>query len=228
MRHFELTDLAAANIEQLTADGCKLSAQDILTIQRLSIAAAGERILARGKPSCAGGVWFYPLTEGASDWFARVSQFAAIQKSEAMQLFAFAYAAAHSRAGIEDKNERETLRDILRWRRRLDCTLAELSEALADINDEYYLRGAEAVRIGDETYNPDEITLMLCALVGGEPEVWRWQISIPAAADLIARRLALCIGDKTEPKKAAAIQGAKALAEFCAEIRNRSADDGSN
>lgn len=229
MKHFELCELAEETISQLERDGFKLNAQDILTIQRLALGASDFKEYARGKPCEAGGVWFYPLTIGATSWFAEALEVKAIAESQKMQLYAFAYASAHARSKIEVEGNR-ILPEVLRWRRQLTCRIDELCEALSEITDETLsmpsLMPAVEAEAGGESYNPDDLTLLMCALVGGEPEAWRWQCDVPSAIKIIEKRIALDSAEKKEPRKAKSIECLKQLAEFTRKIRER--NDGEN
>lgn len=224
MKHFELCDLADETISQLENDGITLNAQDVLTIQRLSLGASDFKEYARGKPVEAGGEWFYPLTIGATSWFAEALEVKQIAENQRLQLYAFAYASAHARQKIEATGKR-ILPEVLRWRRNLTCRIDELCEALSEITDETLsipsLLPAVDANISGEQYDADDLTLLMCALVGGEPEAWRWQCDIPSAIKIIEKRLALDGAEGRESRKSKSVECLKELAEFCRQIRER-------
>lgn len=224
MKHFQLCDLADDTITQLQSEGCVLMAQDILTIQQLSLGASDFKEYAKGKPSEAGGEWFYPLTIGATSWFAEALEVKAIAESPKMQLYAFAYASAHARQKIEVTGRR-ILPEILRWRRNLHCRVEELCEALSEITDETLsipsLMPSVDADVSGEQFDPEDLTIMMCALIGGEPEAWRWQCDIPAVIKIIEKRIAIDSAEKKEPRKAKSLECLKQLAEFTKQIRER-------
>jgi hypothetical protein len=180
MRSF-LSDLAAAEIKKLEADGVVLTPADICRLNAHAHRVRSTALLmglARGVPvqvGINGTLW--PLTFYAADWNRRVG---AHLGSQSMQLRALAYAMAHGSATMpEDRSEAITA--IYRWMDGLKCTYDQLVEGTRQINAQ-----GDADMEVDESKPPSradqttaaEISAMLAAMTHIPPVVWEYQCSI--------------------------------------------------
>lgn len=221
--NFQLCDMAEDAIARLEAEGVKLGAQDILTIQRLGLAAQGDCDYYSGGRSVdlGGGVWLHPLTIAGREWLDEFER--AYPGDDQRQAFAFAYALAHGRTGFSSFG-RESWPQVRAWRRRLNVTVRELSSAVSavvgDIGAPEDIRGAEEQAfLGPDAW--EDWVLMCCALVGGDPDAWRHKLSIPQIRRLIEARISLNNSEGRKSKDDPKLAALRDLAKFEDELRRR-------
>ena len=166
-----LSDLAAAEIDALIADGIQPTASEIVHINALAwdIETGETRLaLSRGTPVFVGGVTLWPLTLNAYDWSQRAI---ALSSSKWWGTISLAYAMAHC---YDDTYELASvaLRDIARvltWGARLKCRISELKEAMAQVikQDE-----TEEIPLDDDAkaFGIGDLSASLSALTGLPPE----------------------------------------------------------
>lgn len=131
----KLSELAEAEIESLRADGIDLTPAEIVELNALGWAVESpetRRLLARGAPVAVGGVYLWPMSLYAQEWFNRVG---CHLSGNTRQAYALAYAMAHGRdegdpLAIEG---REAEKVVTRWAKSLKCTFAELNVAISQI-----------------------------------------------------------------------------------------------
>lgn len=212
-----LSDLAEAEIDALEAEGIRLTAREVVTIN--AIAARVENpssrlALSRGNPVAAGNACLWPLTLYAADWFRRVG---GNLRGQAQQTRALAYAMAHGREDMPE-DAREADRVVTRWADTLRCRKAELEEAIRQVNEQ-----DDRLDTG-ETGPPasaGDISMMLAAMTHTPPDIWERQCSMPyalAMLDLITRQNA---ADGESTKHDPRIQAERALGLYIARIRDR-------
>lgn len=219
---FTLTDLAAEEIESLEAGGIRPTAQEVLTIQQLSLEATeGDDDcggLSRGTPYEAGGEWLYPPTIAGSAFYAENERFASGDR-ERLMLLAYAMRFGRDPERIYARG-RDAIGAARKWAKRLRCTVDELAACMDRVVGE-----APPV-VADETEDPAEgrrinLALVAAALVGGPPEMWETQVSFESVCKVIetafAQKLAVNGVAANDPR----IRGLRRLGLFVEEVRRR-------
>ena len=219
---FTLTDLAADEIERLEAEGIRPTAQEVLTIQQLSLEATGidedTGSLARGTPYEAGGEWLYPLTLAGNAFYTENEKHASSDRDRLL-LLGYAMRWGRDRERIYGRG-REALRAARKWADGLRCTIDELAECMDRVV------GDAPPVVVEETEDPDEarrmrLALVATALVGGNPEDWETQCSFDSVCKIIetafAHKLAAGGVAASDPR----IQGLKRLGLFVEEVKRR-------
>ncbi len=223
--NFQLCDLAEDSIAHLEAEGVKVGAQDVLTIQRLSLAAQGDcDYYGAGRSvDLGGGIWLHPLTIAGREWFDEFAR--AYPDDEARQAFAFAFALSQGRNGFTSYG-REAWPLVRAWKKHLNCTLRELAGAIAEAVGEG--GPPDEVKPKDEDGGEDweEWVLMCCALVGGDPDAWRRKLSVAQVRRLIEARIALNNSEQRKSKDDAKLAALRDLAQYEDAIRARGKEAG--
>ena len=220
--NFTLTDLAAAEIGRLEAEGIHPTAQEVLTIQQLSLEATGEDeetgSLARGTPYEAGGEWLYPLTIAGNAFYCENEAHAASDRDRLL-LLGYAMRWGRDRERIYERG-REALKAARKWGDSLLCTLDELVECMDKV-----IGDAPPVVV-EETENAEDarrqrLALLASALVGGTPEEWELSCSFSSVCKVIetafAHKLAAGGVAANDPR----IRGLRRLGLFVEKIRGR-------
>lgn len=168
----KLSDLAAAEIESLRANGITLEPAEIVELNALGWAVESpetRRLLARGVPVAVGGAYLWPLSLYAQEWYQRVGCQLA---GEIRQVYALAYAMAHGRDSGDPLafEGRAAAAAVTRWARRLRCTYRELMVAVSQVlaqDEEPEQPPSETggMAIGD-------FSAFLAASCGGDPDFW--------------------------------------------------------
>lgn len=226
----KLSDLAQAEIEQLEAEGVKLTASDIVAIN----AAAWEvespesrLLLSRGVPVEIGGVTLWPLSMHGADWFTRVG---CRLPGSLLQTTALAYAMVHGR---EDGNALDigpikAALTLPAWRARLRCRQAELVEAVAQMINQDAQIEEPPDKLGNKGITPGELSAYLVANCGNSPAVWERQVSIGYVHAMLA---AIIAQNKADDKPCASdpkIRAERALGWLCELIRRKHRKDAAN
>ena len=168
----KLSELAEAEIESLRAEGIDLTPAEIIEINALGWAVESpetRRLLARGVPVAVGGVYLWPMSLYAQDWFNRVG---CKLDGNKQQAYALAYAMAHGRndgepLAIDGRIANKTVKS---WSKSLKCTFGELNVAISQIiqQDEDYEQPPEesgGMSMGD-------FSAFLASACGGDPDFW--------------------------------------------------------
>jgi len=169
----KLSDLAAAEIEGLQAEGIVLTPAEIIEINALGWAVESpesRRLLARGVPVEVGGVFLWPLSLYAQEWFGRVG---CRLRGEVRQAYALGFAMAHGRDPGEPLaiEGRTAERIITQWARGLRVTFGELNVAISQVlaqEEEAEQPPGPAgggMPVGD-------FSAFLAATAGGDPDFW--------------------------------------------------------
>ena len=214
----KLSELAKAEIESLRADGVDLTPAEIIEINALGWAVESpetRRLLARGAPVAVGGVYLWPRSLYAEDWFDRVGC-----HLDGHESYALGYAMAHQ----YDEGEplaidgRMAEKTVSRWGKSLKCTFDELTIAIGQVLQQ----DEDAEQPPDE--DPTSITVGdfsagLAAKCGGDPDFWERRCATGyarAVLDTIVRQ------NSAEGKKSMAdprIKAERALGWACEKIR---------
>jgi hypothetical protein len=131
----KLSELAQAEIESLRADGIDLTPAEIVEINALGWAVESPEtrlLLARGAPVAVGGVYLWPMSLYAQEWFNRVG---CNLDGNTTQAYSLAYAMAHGRDDGEPLaiEGRQAEKIVTRWARSLKCTFGELNVAISQV-----------------------------------------------------------------------------------------------
>jgi hypothetical protein len=178
-----LTQLAEEEIRELQQQGIKLTNDEIIWINDLARKVENpegtEKTCAIGRPAKAGNKWLWPFTIQAEQFYYDVLNW--FSEDEKFSTFALAYTCAHARtenAFIYLTTREAALEAIGAWAKTLNCTYAELCEALAEIlpSEEKIIleEDKEDNSESDElqTQNWDSIIAFLCKHVGETPQFW--------------------------------------------------------
>ena len=175
----KLSDLAQAEIEQLEAEGVKLTASDIVAINAGAWAVEtpeARLLLSRGVPVFVGGITLWPMTIYGAEWYSRVG---CRLPGSLLQTYALAYALQHGRdeGNALDIGPCKAAAILMAWRARLRCRHQELVEAIAQCveQDTQPEDPADAKQPG-MTYG--EFSALITAQAGGSPLIWERQVSI--------------------------------------------------
>lgn len=176
----KLNHLAEAEIELLRAKGIEPTAAEIVELNALGWRVQTpetRRELARGVPVEVGGVYLWPMSLYAQDWFNRVG---CRLRGETAKSFALAYAMAHGRddgepLAISGKRARKA---VMKWGKKLKCTRGELAVALEQIltQEEEYEPPPEPSEGKGITVG--EFSAFLAAACGGDPDFWERRCSM--------------------------------------------------
>jgi hypothetical protein len=216
----ELSNQAEAEIAQLRADGYAVSDADVVAINAICWeieSPENRQQLARGKPVSVGGVWLWPLTIAAAQWFDEIGC-----NYRAPEI-ALAYAMANGRGDIELATEEQ----VETWGRKLKCTSAELTCAIAAIiNQDESADSGTQTKAEDKRTSCGELVALMHLTHGGTPEMWERQVSIGYVFDL----LNLAAQQHRADKKSNVLKDRAnyALAKLCHEIqaRGKAGNDG--
>ena len=168
----KLSELAEAEIESLRADGIDLTPAEIIEINALGWAVESpetRRLLARGAPVAVGGVYLWPMSLYAQDWFDRVGCHLHGNKQ---QTYALAYAMAHGRDAGEPlaMEGREAEKTVKRWGKSLKCAFGELNVAISQILQQDEDAEQPPSETGGMTMG--DFSAFLAAACGGDPDFW--------------------------------------------------------
>jgi len=215
-----INDAAQAEIDGLAEEGIALTPGEIVKLSWLGwqVETPEHRLLsARGRPVFVGGVTLWPLTAVASDWFRDVG----VRLPGRMQEGALAYAMAHGRddGPALDVTGRAAHEAVRSFARRLRCTPAELTEALAQVlaqseTDEMPPAGEPAGEM-----SAGDMSAFLCAAVGGAPEVWERQVSMPYVLQLMRTITQQNRADDRPVAGDPRVEAVKALAWYVHQIK---------
>lgn len=221
---WKLTDLADAQISKLKADGIEVTPQEVLDIQALSLEAIGDfedgtRI--NGRPVIVGGCALWPLTIAASIWRDEVENLLDDEDyNSRLFVLAYAMANAHSKEALE-AHGKQALRQVRHWAKGLTCATADLLSAVNDVLGDaprvtFSNGGEESDR--DEAAAPSYLAEMAMAIFGTSPDIWLYQLSIEAVADILAKHYALSQSGKGANKKT--VEGLRKLSKYVNDLRN--------
>lgn len=168
----KLSELAEAEIDNLRADGIDLTPAEIVELNALGWAVESpetRRLLARGAPVSVGGVYLWPMSLYAQDWFNRVG---CELDGKASPVYALAYAMAHSRDPGEPLalDGREAERVVQAWGKTLKCTFDELNVAISQIIQQDEEPDQPPSETGGMTVG--DFSAFLASTCGGDPDFW--------------------------------------------------------
>ncbi len=221
---WKLTDLAEAQIGKLKEGGIEVTPQNVLDIQALSLEAIGDfedGTRLNGCPVIIAGLALWPLTIAASMWRDEVEAMLSETDYNA-RLFVLAYAMAngHDKDAMQTHG-RSALRDVYRWARKLTCKTADLLQAVNDVlGDKPRVTFDEADTDKDAEAVPSYLAQTAMAIFGSDPDIWLYQLSIDAVAEIIARHFALgnaFTGRGGAPKKT--VEGLRKLSKYVNDLR---------
>ena len=190
-------DLAEDEFGKLESEGIRLTPQEVLNIQALSLDAMGDfddGLRLRGSPVIVGGVTLWPLTIAGSAWREEVEAMLS-DDDYTGRLFILAYAMAKGR----DKDAMsvyglDAIRAVLKWAKKLTCRTEDLLGAVNDL-----LGDKPRVEIpegklkdgGEELSTPEFLEREAMAIFGTDPDIWRYQLSMDQVVEIIRKHHAL-------------------------------------
>jgi len=233
-----LNDLAAREIADLEADGIYPTAAEVVRLNALGWAIeypTARRELSRGVPiMLCEGVYLWPLTIQATDWFDRVGEHlepTALDMilhprlSADLPLLALAYAMANAYAdgSALDTDGPDATRAILSWSSGLKCTADRLQCAIAEVvaqQDTPTLPPEDDGRpmaVGD-------FSVHLAAACGETPDFWERRCSIGYCAALLSAITKQAIADGRPLANDPKILATRAMGLEAARIRKAHAE----
>jgi hypothetical protein len=225
--HARLNELAGYEIEDLRTAGIEPTPAEIVELSALGWAVQSPSLriaLARGAPVAVGGVTLWPLTLHASDWHDRIGS------ATGHGAYALAYAMAHCysrRRELDCAEVPVAWWRIIRWVWRLKCTRAALIEAIAQVvsqdegPDMPPSKDCKAAKAGD-------VSSILAATLGGDPEFWERRCSWSYAMDVLSRVHAIANESGRPLASDPAIQATRALGWAVERIKARHAKEQAN
>jgi len=168
---YKLNDLGQAELDALRAAGVALTDDDVVRINALAADVTDpdtRRALSRGRPIHCGGVWFWPWTAAAAQWFQDVGSDMPDPNA------ALAYSQAY---GYSSLLYRADWPEVRRWRGTLRCRPRELAMVVAEIiaqEEETEI----PQRASDGTATVGDLSAAMMAMAGGTVEMWEQQVSI--------------------------------------------------
>lgn len=187
-----LNDLAAREIAALEAEGIRLTAAEVVKLNALGWAVetpCARRELSRGVPvMLCEGVYLWPLTIQAADWFDRVGERLRANKLMAIRhpvlsadlpMLALSYAMAHCYAAGNalEIDGSEASSAVLSWASKLKCTADAFRDAVQSVIAQ---QDGPTINAESETpsIKPGEFSVYLAARAGGTPEYWERACSV--------------------------------------------------
>ena len=215
----KLSELAQAEIDNLRADGIDLTPAEIVELNALGWAVESpetRRLLARGAPVAVGGVYLWPMSLYAEEWFDRVGCHLSGNKQQA---YALAYAMAHGRDDGDPLviDGREAEKVVKQWGKSLKCTFGELNVAISQVTQQ----DEDAEQPPEETggITMGDFSAFLAAACGGDPDFWERRCAsgyCHAVLDTLVRQ------NNADGKKTLAdprIKATRALGWACEKIK---------
>lgn len=217
-----VTDLGEDYFDRLHAEGIRLTPQEVLDIQRLSLEASGitdaERVrLSRGAPVLVGGSYLYPLTFAALEWLDAVEPLIRGESTRVMAMAA-AMCHGHDRAIMATRGD-DAVRIVKFFKKGLTATLSEVVEAIRLVTGETPL--GEAAEDGPA----GNLVLTAAALTGIEPDKLEHDVSVTYLAALVAEIVENNVranGGQTPNPKLIAL---KELEAYVGKLRERHAKE---
>jgi hypothetical protein len=217
----KLSELAQAEIDNLRADGIDLTPAEIVELNALGWAVESpetRRLLARGAPVEIAGIYLWPMSLYAQEWFSRVG---CQLSNNTRRAYALAYAMAHQYGEGEPLaiDGRTAEKSVARWSKTLRCTFDELNIAISQI-----------LQQDEESEQPPSETGGMCigdfsaflasACPAGSPDFWERRC---AAGYAYAVLDTICRQNSAEGRKTISdprIKAERALGWACEKIRN--------
>lgn len=222
---WKLTDLAQDEIAALEADGVKVTPQDVLTIQALSLEAIGrfeDGIKPKGKPVICGNVTLWPLTIAAAIWQSETNEL--LKESDwDSKLFVLAYAMANGHNAEALVEGKAALQAVKQWAKKITCSTADLIEAINDVLGDRPRVSLTKKKADDEEEQAAKVPLYLletATAIFGNAETAEYQMSMEYVANIIHRHFVLSAtanGGKVIDSKTT--DGLRKLAMFVDELR---------
>lgn len=174
-----LNHLAEAEIERLRENGVELTPAEIVKLNSLGWdvqTPETRRHLSRGVPVEVAGVYLWPLSLYAQDWFDRVGS---RMRGEIAQGYALAYAMAYGRAEGEPLaiSGRAARKTVKRWGKKLKCTYGEMAVAMEQVltQEEESELPPDKTASGGMSFG--EFSAFLASACGGDPDFWERRCS---------------------------------------------------
>jgi len=200
----KLSDFASYSIETLIEEGHDVTPADIVELSALGWGVESpetRRLLARGAPVEIAGVYLWPMTLYAQEWFDRVG----CKLPGKAETYALAYCMAHGRGDSQvagktaetwvgklkslvyfiardvDDGEplkidgRTAIKEVKRWRRSLKCTFGELNVAISQVLMQDEEPEVPVQDTGGMTIG--DFSAFLASALGATPDYWERQCS---------------------------------------------------
>ena len=218
-----LSPLAEAEIDGLTADGITPTAAEIVELNelaRLMENPVSRVALSRGKPISVGGVYLWPMTLAASDWFRTIG---GNLPGQTLQTYALAYAMAYGRKELP-QDWKQAQRAVKQWSRKLRCRMTELEAAIEAVVDQ----DEPPPDTGEtgQSATPGELSIMLAAMTKTDPAVWEYQCSLTYVLAMLDTIVSQNAAEGESSKHDPRIKAERALGLVVHRIRKRAQDNG--
>ena len=181
----KLCDLTEGEIDGLLAEGITPTPADVVAI---NAAAWGVRSphnrmeLCKGSPVHVGGVWLWPLTMEAGDWYRRVGC-----RLDGLEQESLAYAMAHCYAEGEPFVLSGPRKAIKAFVRTIKATPSALTQAISDVLQQ--MEGVEMPPRDEnehsKTMTEGELSQTLAAMTSIPPDFWERRCSFGYAISML-------------------------------------------
>ena len=229
-----LNDLAAREIDALEAAGIRLTAAEVVKLNALGWAIetpCARRELSRGVPvMLCEGVYLWPLTIQAADWFDRVGERLRPSRADVLRhpilsadlpMLALAYAMSNCYAegnalAVEGV---EASRAVMAWASALKCTCDAFRDCIRAV---IVQQDAPDLPSDDESprMKSGEFSVYLASKAGGTPEFWERGCSVGYAVAVLMRILKQAAADGAPLANDPKIMATRAFGIEAARIRD--------
>jgi len=191
--------LAHDAVNELAKDGIVCAPDEILWLHEMAVGTVKYPLNDPSRfldlPTPCGNVLLWPMSIGAKQWFESVSSW--FEFDDRLYILARAYVMAYGRMPeklLEINSRLEAVWKILRWSMRINCSLAELSRAMDEINEREEYIDIKTPKEEKEGKNRQwrsdwgEILGRLAHFYPGHTlAYWLWVVSDETAAALLDR-----------------------------------------
>jgi len=227
-KYSQISGLAEAEIEALTAEGIEVTPADIVEINALSldVESPQNRVdMARGTPVFAGDTPLWPMTMQAGEWVLRVggSMFTGRLKNDAIS---YAMAHCYKDGNHFDISGLKAAWTITKFINGLKCTHDMLLIATAEV-----INQSEAPEMPPDENSKDGLTLgelscFLASISNESADFWERRCSIEYACNALNTIVQQNNADNRPSDSDPRIQAEQALGWCIEKIRQRAADNG--
>ena len=216
----KLSDLAAAEIDELTSAGVNLSPTEVIEINALAwqVESSHTRLhLSRGVPVEIGGAWLWPLSLYGQEFFDRVGSHLGGNR---ICTYAIAYVMANQYNEGEPLNMIDPKRTIKAWASKLRCRFSQLIIAISQVlqqDEEPEMPNnpdAKGMTIGD-------FSAFLSSVAGATPDFWERRCAVSYTHSVLTT---IMMQNRADDKPCAGdprIEATRALGYAIDKIRKR-------
>lgn len=221
----KLSDLAAAEIDDLTAAGIILSPAEVVEINALAwqVESPHTRLhLSRGVPVFVAGITLWPMTLYAADWYCRIG--ANLKGSLAELSLAYAMTHAYDDGDALLCDIETAPKKVKRWVKSLRCTRNALICAVGQVLQQDDKPPAPQ-REDDTPMTVGDFSANLAAMTGDSPDFWERRCAASYTHSVLTAITMQNRADKRPCPNDPKILATRALGALTDRIRERSVQD---